>query len=109
MLTAVGASVWAKAEYLRCHLKAVAHTETALRFLVFAATGVCPDSTQANGAGVGCAKGFEQEGGNDPHHDDGETSPHFFHIQGEDARANPDHAEDGDQDIGNEVNGAKPH
>ena len=40
---------------------------------------------------------------------DGETSPHFFHIQGEDARANPDHAEDGDQDIGNEVNGAKPH
>ena len=60
----VFATVWAaigpEGEYLHRQVKAVAHTQETLGLLVFAAAGVCPHPTEANGTCRGCAKGFKE-------------------------------------------------
>lgn len=48
MLAAIWAAVWLHGEYFHCDAQTVANTEESLGFVMLAATGVCPDSAQAN-------------------------------------------------------------
>lgn len=50
MLATIRATVRLQGEYFQRHAKAVAHSEKTLGLTVLAATRVCPDSAEANGA-----------------------------------------------------------